>query len=75
VFSTECFTELGIDVALKAVVVLKSSQHFRASFDRIARQTIYCNGPGTLNLDLAAMPYRKLQVTHDGTAFTVQSVA
>jgi microcystin degradation protein MlrC len=48
-------------------------QHFRASFDRIARQTVYCNAPGALNLDLASMPYRKVRLTRRGTAFTVEA--
>lgn len=73
VFSTECFTELGIDLAQKAVVVVKSSQHFRASFDRIAAQTVYCNAPGALNLDLAAMPYRNVRLTRRGSAFDVEA--
>jgi microcystin degradation protein MlrC len=73
VFSTDCFTELGIDITHRSIVVVKSSQHFRASFDRIARQTVYCNAPGALNLDLASMPYRKVRLTRRGTAFTVEA--
>jgi len=73
VFSTECFTELGIDISRKSVVVVKSSQHFRASFDRIAKQTFYCNAPGALNLDLAAMPWRKVRLRRCGSAFEIQA--
>ena len=58
VFSPECFTGLGIDLAGKDVVVVKSSQHFRARFDPIARRTIYCNAPGSLSVELTALPYR-----------------
>jgi microcystin degradation protein MlrC len=72
VFSTECFTELGIDIATKSVVIVKSSQHFRASFDRIASQTLYCNAPGALNLELAAMPWRRLRLRRCGSAFEVE---
>jgi microcystin degradation protein MlrC len=61
VFSTECFTELGVDLASKAVVVVKSIQHFRASFDRIAASTLACGAPGTLDLNLANLPYRHLR--------------
>jgi microcystin degradation protein MlrC len=60
VFSTECFTELGVDLAEKAVVVVKSIQHFRASFDRIAAGTISCAAPGTLDVNLEDLPYRRL---------------
>lgn len=75
VFSPECFTELGVDVANKAMVVVKSSQHFRAGFDPIARDTIYCNAPGSLNMDLARMPYTKLSiVVGDGGLATSRPV-
>lgn len=73
VFSTECFTDLGVDVARKSIVVVKSSQHFRASFDRVAAQTVYCNAPGALNLDLAAMPYRHVRLQRRGSAFDVEA--
>jgi microcystin degradation protein MlrC len=60
VFSPECFTGLGIDLAGKQIVVVKSSQHFRAGFDPIARAVIYCDAPGSLNMDLASLPYQRL---------------
>lgn len=72
VFSTECFTEFGIALSRKSVVVVKSSQHFRASFDRVGAQTVYCNAPGALNLDLAAMPWRKVRLRQRGSAFDVE---
>jgi microcystin degradation protein MlrC len=71
VFAPECFTELGIDVASKALVVVKSSQHFRACFDPIARATLYCNAPGSLNVDLAQMPYRRLTLAGSQAPFTI----
>lgn len=74
VFSTECFTELGVDISRKSVIVVKSSQHFRASFDRVAKQTLYCNAPGALNLDLVAMPYRHVRLKKRGSAFEVEPV-
>ncbi|MBB6252030.1 M81 family metallopeptidase [Nitrospirillum iridis] len=60
-FSPDCFTELGIDLTGKALVVVKSTQHFRATFDTIAKATVYCDAPGSLNLNLAALPYRDLR--------------
>lgn len=74
VFSTECFTELGVDISRKSLIVVKSSQHFRASFDRIAKQSLYCNAPGALNLDLEAMPWRKLRLRRCGSAFEVEAL-
>jgi len=61
VFSPDCFTELGIDPAAKRFVVVKSTQHFRAHFDPIAGATVYCDAPGALNANLAALPYRHLR--------------
>lgn len=57
VFSPECFTELGIDLAARRLVVVKSTRHFRACFDPIAATTIVCDAPGALNSDLARLPY------------------
>lgn len=72
VFSMECFTELGVDLAAKALVVVKSSQHFRASFDRISHRTIYCAAPGTLTTEFDHLPYRSLAVRKHGAAFVVE---
>ncbi len=61
VFSPDCFTSLGINVASKRLVIVKSTQHFRAGFDAIAAAILYCDAPGSLNGDLAALPYQHLQ--------------
>lgn len=72
-FDPECFAALGIDVSSKSIAVIKSSQHFRALFDPIARQTIYCDAPGSLTLDLSHLPYRTMQVTRSKAAFQTGS--
>lgn len=56
----DLFTQLGCDVAALRVVVVKSSQHFYASFAKIATQTIYVDTPGALSLNLAALDYRNI---------------
>jgi len=61
VFSPECFTELGIDVSARRLLVVKSSRHFRAYFDPIASATFFCDAPGSLHSDLAQLPYVHLQ--------------
>jgi microcystin degradation protein MlrC len=38
---TDVFTQLGCELASKAVVVVKSAQHFHASFAKIASRVIY----------------------------------
>lgn len=60
VFSPECFTALGIDPSAKRLVVVKSTQHFQAAFAPVAGAMIYCNAPGSLNMDLSTLPYRNL---------------
>jgi microcystin degradation protein MlrC len=61
VFSPECFTQLGIDLAAKRLVVVKSSRHFRACFDPIVSATVFCDAPGALNSNLAQLPYLHLR--------------
>lgn len=61
VFSPECFTALGIDLASKRLVAVKSTRHFRARFDPIAGRTVFCDAPGALNSDLARLPYAHLR--------------
>jgi len=61
VFSPECFTELGIDLSTKRLVVVKSTRHFRACFDPIAARTLIVDAPGALHSDLARLPYVHLQ--------------
>ena len=60
VFSPTCFTEMGIDLLRKKLIVVKSAQHFREGFDSLASSTFYCNAPGSLSQDLHALPYRRL---------------
>jgi microcystin degradation protein MlrC len=60
VFSPDCFTELGIALHEKRLVVVKSTQHFRAGFAPLAAAMLYCDAPGTLNGRFASLPYRHL---------------
>lgn len=57
---TDLFTQLGCDLAAKKIIVVKSSQHFYASFAKIARHVIYAGAPGAVTLDLRTLPYRKV---------------
>ncbi len=58
---TDVFTNIGCDVASKKIVVVKSSQHFYASFSKIAKHTIYVRAPGVVALDLNTLPYQHIQ--------------
>jgi microcystin degradation protein MlrC len=59
VFSPDAFTGLGLTLHDKAVVVVKSSQHFQAGFAPVARAIRYVSGPGALSFDYAVLPYTK----------------
>jgi microcystin degradation protein MlrC len=61
VFSPDCFTEMGIGLSDKRLVVVKSTQHFRAGFDPLVVQAVYADTPGSLRANLAELPYRHLR--------------
>jgi microcystin degradation protein MlrC len=58
---TDLFTQLGCDLAAKKIIVVKSSQHFYASFSKVAKHVIYVGAPGVVTLDLTTLPYRKIR--------------
>lgn len=59
--NTDLFTQLGCDLAGKKIVIVKSSQHFYASFSKIAKHVIYGDAPGAVTSDLKTLPYRKIR--------------
>lgn len=58
---TDLFTQLGCDLGAQRLIVVKSSQHFYASFSKVARQVIYASAPGSVTSDLRSLPYRKIR--------------
>lgn len=58
---TDLFTQLGVELEAQRIVVVKSSQHFRAAFDPIASKVLYADAPGSVSTDLRALPWRKLK--------------
>lgn len=59
VFSPEVFEGLGISLAHKKAVVVKSSQHFHEGYAPIAREILYVGVAGSTAQDYTAIPYRK----------------
>jgi len=57
-FDPTAFSNLGLDPKQLDAVVVKSTNHFRAGFDPIARDTIYLNSPGAIPNNFAEIPYR-----------------
>ncbi len=54
------FGHIGIDPASLTALIVKSSNHFHASFSKIAGEIVYVRGPGALDLDFANLPYQRL---------------
>jgi microcystin degradation protein MlrC len=59
VFAPDLFTGLGIDLAAKKAVVVKSTNHFVSRFAPIATRIIHMATPGALTVDFANIDYRK----------------
>jgi len=57
---TDMFTQLGCELATKKIIVVKSSQHFYASFSQVAAHVIYVGAPGAVARDLGTLPYRNI---------------
>ena len=60
VFSPDCFTEMGLALNAERLVVVKSTQHFRAGFDPLVVKMVYADTPGSLRMNLGDLPYRHL---------------
>jgi microcystin degradation protein MlrC len=57
VFHPEAYTGLGITLADKDLICVKSSQHFHAGFAPIASEVIHVATPGSISPHYAAIPY------------------
>jgi microcystin degradation protein MlrC len=60
-FHPDVFARLGIDIAGKQVVVVKSASHFYTAFAPLAAEIIYVNCGGPYPPDPAKIPYRKIR--------------
>ncbi len=58
VYGLDAFTGIGISLADKNIVVVKSTQHFHAEFAPLARKVCYVTTPGAMSFDFAAIDYR-----------------
>jgi microcystin degradation protein MlrC len=52
---------VGIEPTEQAILVNKSSVHFRADFESIAEKLIICAAPGAMPADTAALPWTRLR--------------
>ncbi len=58
---TDLFTQLGCDLTGKKLIVVKSSQHFYASYTQLTPHVIYASVPGTVTQDYRYLQYRHIQ--------------
>ena len=57
----EMFRHLGVEPVKERMLVLKSSVHFRADFEPIAREVLVAKAPGPALADPAEFPWKKLR--------------
>jgi microcystin degradation protein MlrC len=57
----ELFRAVGIPPEQRRALVVKSSVHFRASFEPLASEVIEVDAPGLSSPDLQALPYRRVR--------------
>jgi microcystin degradation protein MlrC len=62
VFSPEVFTNFGIDVGQKQLLVVKSTQHFYAGFAPIASEIIYTAAPGAIAPIMEQIPFTRVDL-------------
>jgi hypothetical protein len=61
VWAPTLFSNLGIDPKQRKILVVKSNQHFYASFSQIAVQVLYAEGDGALPRDYRKLPWQKIR--------------
>jgi microcystin degradation protein MlrC len=68
---------VGIEPTEQAILVNKSSVHFRADFEPIAETLLICAAPGAMPADTAALPWTRLRpgirIRPNGTSFSPKS--
>ena len=69
----EMYRFVGIEPTEQAILVNKSSVHFRADFEPIAEKLLICAAPGAMPADPATLPWRRLRpgirIKPNGPAF------
>lgn len=58
-FDPSLFSVMGIEPATKKILVIKSTNHFYASFSKIASQILYCSAGTPYPNNPARTPYRR----------------
>jgi microcystin degradation protein MlrC len=73
------FRFVGIEPTEQAILVVKSSAHFRADFTPIAETILVCAAPGPMVADPVQLPWRRLRpgirLTPQGPGFDADVAA
>jgi microcystin degradation protein MlrC len=60
--NVDLFSNAGSELGTKKVVVVKSAQHFHASYASVAKHIIYVGAPGVATPDWKTLAYRKIRM-------------
>jgi microcystin degradation protein MlrC len=60
-FHPDAFEQLGLDLSKKKLVIVKSSNHFYAGFQPIAKEIFWIMSEGAIAPTFADIPYTKLE--------------
>ncbi|MDP3318280.1 MAG: MlrC C-terminal domain-containing protein, partial [Bosea sp. (in: a-proteobacteria)] len=55
------YRQVGIEPTEQAILVNKSSVHFRADFEPIAHSILVCAAPGPMPVDPSVLPWKHLR--------------
>jgi microcystin degradation protein MlrC len=61
VYAPDVFTGLGVPMDDRRLVIVKSSNHYRAGFEPISDNLWHVASPGCMSLDFVRLPYSKLE--------------
>ncbi len=58
---SDMLSGMGVDIASKRIVVVKSTNHFHAAFSPLAKKVLYCDSGGPIPRDHRQVPYTRVQ--------------
>lgn len=61
-YSPCVFTDFGIDINTRRLLICKSTQHFYSAFAPIAKAVVYMTTPGAIPFNILEIPYQKMQI-------------
>lgn len=62
VYHPEAFEQMGVKLANKRLIVVKSLFHFYSPFAAISEQVIFCATPGRVNPDMRKIPFKRREM-------------